>query len=290
MRTNAAILLIALFFCGSAAASTDPKEVSALASLLDIFLGNKEKVSTPYKVNYDSICSNPGSIEEADLCQQWRSAEYSEWNTLISWLQLVFSIFGSLGAIATVFLSWRALVISQNISQIQLRSYISINDNTIHSFNSTAPCTFSITIINSGHAPATVLSWGWNFSIRSSSGFIPDFSNIDELLDVNTTIIQSGTVIMVSKNIPVSDVDISKLKANSANIYIYGFINFKDTFNDKRIYYFSYKLIVDEENTEKLTSSHKGKFEVRWSFYGHINGEKEDSVAEKVRSNLPKRS
>jgi len=286
MRTS--FLLVAFLTClfGSSAETAELTRTSTIGFFLDSLFNPNQTELDSYKADYDRICHSPASIEEADLCQQWRSAELSEQNLYFNKVQLYSTIVGSFCIVITIVLSFystlisrQSLYFSKRSSQLQIRSYIAIRKPTIFSFDATFPCTFEFNIENVGQTPARILRWGWKLEVLDDQVFVPDFTSIYTSIDLNTTIAQSGSVNMHSGDTAISIDDIDQINKGSARIFVHGYIEFVDIFDELRRYYFSYKLIPESEDAKKLTSRYQGEFKVRWVYVGILNGEKEAPFA-----------
>jgi hypothetical protein len=105
---------------------------------------------------YRSICDKPKHQSDADLCQQWRSAEASNKQANLAFWQLIASAFGVAGLIATIIYTHRTFRLTAVTAEQQLRAYVTISVGEIRVMDIGDDPHFSavITLKNSGNTPA----------------------------------------------------------------------------------------------------------------------------------------
>lgn len=111
-------------------AASPGSELSARDAFWLTHTGNSE--------SYEAICNQPIDHDQADLCQQWRSAERATEIAFYTKLQLAFSLLGIFGLIVTIIYSRKATIAATNgvraaftanrtareMGQAQVRAYL----------------------------------------------------------------------------------------------------------------------------------------------------------------------
>jgi hypothetical protein len=104
---------------------------------------------------YRAICDQPGYHDNADLCQQWRTAEAAEETAFWAKAQFYVSVVGTVGLIVTIiigFVSAKAsrdtVLVSRDTASKQLRAYVACTYRYVFSFDEHTPCR-----VNPDYAP-----------------------------------------------------------------------------------------------------------------------------------------
>lgn len=82
--------------------------------------------------NYATFCSRPASLEEADLCQQWRAAEANSKAVEIGSQQVLLGWAGAIGLLATILIATATYLHGIRSSEKQIRAYMT--------FEACTPC------------------------------------------------------------------------------------------------------------------------------------------------------
>lgn len=129
------------------------------------------KQEKPYTADYQRSCNNPDKHEDADLCQQWRSANAAEYVASWSWLQFIVGVIGSgVAGIAAIFTAWAAIAASKaarsadkavevtsDTAKRQLRAYLHVDKTILDGIAPHMHPVARVTVVNSGATPAKIL-------------------------------------------------------------------------------------------------------------------------------------
>lgn len=225
---------------------------------------------------YESICQVPSDREYADLCQQWRSAEAATLAARYAQQQLVFSVVGALGLLATVALTARATLTaieanatSRKLGEAQVRAYVawdhllhatgrSIEDNTLTGFQLTPA------IRNSGQSPAN-LTRLFSSLIELDEGVVPEVAFDPAGSELNHSLGAGNLFNMASQFLSVELA--KKIRSGHATCYLMGWGSYRDVFwmegQPEHVFSFCFvvrvmnePVFVDREPTAQIIDLH----------------------------------
>ncbi len=103
--------------------------------------------------SYQEICADPTSHDEADLCQQWRSANAARDSAKYARWQFWLGFLGTIGVGVTVFYAVRTYRLTITTGKAELRAYITARTGGIVEFS---PSRFAAMVLfdNDGQTPA----------------------------------------------------------------------------------------------------------------------------------------
>ncbi|QHD65762.1 hypothetical protein GS397_00870 [Sphingobium yanoikuyae] len=153
----------------------------------------------PSKPIYQSPCIDPQSLEESDLCAQWRAATASEESAFWAMCGVVVTLLGTVGLLITI-LQGRSVLrqsiaaneISQTIGEAQARAYLSVPKMDFHvdrspryhkNFPNFEP---KLYLHNSGQTPAINISYYCSAVVcKAKDNSLPDIELIDHHYFIN---------------------------------------------------------------------------------------------------------
>lgn len=104
--------------------------------------------------SYEAICQAPKDRVEADLCQQWRSAEQATKMAESADFQVGLSVVGLIGLFATVAFAGHSISTTRRIGQAQVRAYLAIENVTVMVQRGDPRVLVNFEVRNYGQSPA----------------------------------------------------------------------------------------------------------------------------------------
>lgn len=186
---------------------------------------------------YEQICGYPSDREDADLCQQWRSAnssrESAKWAFWGFWL----SAFGAIGVAVTVFYAVRTFRLQVGTTRAELRAYISTRCGGVLEFSETR---FATTVLfdNDGQTPAydvrsVILPFVVNNPIHPmDTGFVLE-TIANTPMEERTNYVARGRGHSLQNDSPPNEAFLREreaVMAGTRQIAVCGKIEYRDTF------------------------------------------------------------
>lgn len=198
---------------------------------------------TSMRLYYESLCRQATTIEERDLCQQWRMAEAAK--RQVAWTARQFWVTAAeIGAlILTVFFTgWAALAagraaratekatsVASDTAKTQLRAYVHIDDTAGPNVDGEPPYLFKYYIKNAGQTPA--------YGVRQWTGFTLGPNPLDRPLPPPETPPKSAITINAGGRFKVegeiaqySPEEIRQILKDDVRLYVFGVITYTDIF------------------------------------------------------------
>jgi hypothetical protein len=98
---------------------------------LSVAIDGASSITDSPDFEYRTVCENPRSLDESNLCAQWSAAKAAEDNALWAKWSLFVGLFSTIGLFSTLFLTWRAVRESikateamEEQSDIAIQSYV----------------------------------------------------------------------------------------------------------------------------------------------------------------------
>ncbi|MEZ5933883.1 MAG: hypothetical protein R3F54_18425 [Alphaproteobacteria bacterium] len=216
--------------------------------------------TAPYTADYQRVCDNPQSTEEADLCQQWRMAEATEKMEGTAARQLRATYFEIAGLLFTVFFTaWAAIAaskaaraanksisVTRELGQKQIRAYVGIIDAKVHDFRLGQVVRLDLTMRNSGRSPAyNVRPSIFARSVVSSEHPEFDFASLERGQsrgDVGADG-KFGTGCLFGK--PCSRSFIDRITSGQGKFVVVGRIEYRDVFDESHETHFRMRLLPE---------------------------------------------
>ncbi len=209
-----------------------------------------------YTADYERACSEPQDAGEADLCQQWRSANAAErivelTSAQVEWTKLEFAaLFATL--IATTFAAWAAAIaaiatrhsvqVSDETARRQLRAYVFVDSAELLNFRFRPRVLPEARIVmrNSGQTPAyeftsVVSMTAGQYPPRSEFPSLPDGFTEKDVIGPHSNVISFPKL---SEMLTEEQEDATA--EGSGAIWVFGEIRYKDTFGVQRYTRFRY--------------------------------------------------
>lgn len=206
----------------------------------------------PYRADYDLICRQPAGNEEADLCQQWRAANGSlrgalaaERQNVLSEEQILLTKLETAALCATLLLTAlatytagraaraaeKAVDVSSNAAQRQLRAYVLPSGVQISRFEAGMTVLARVKIKNFGQTPAYKLRVRLSYLITSDLN-TKSFPISPSNMRTNATYQGPGehTIMQITDLDALTVGDVNAIKAGIRAIFIYGHIDYFDCF------------------------------------------------------------
>ena len=212
-----------------------------------------EKHQKNKAADYRKICNESHDREYADLCQQWRMAEFAKrqvkwvrnqfWATVVEGiLLLVTVIFTGIAAIAATKAANAAnasVEVASKNAERQLRAYVYVDEISISEDDktTTGKCRVSVSIKNSGQTPAhATITAGKALIIEGHPIDLPapladiDFDKFQKI--PSSTVLGSGDV--KSVHFSVESTHIDRARKKEVTFYFHGAIHYTDVFDRVR--------------------------------------------------------
>jgi len=201
--------------------------------------------------NFHLLCADPGSAEEADLCEQWRMAEATEvlvaltdrqiWITGVEALLLVasvaFTAWAALAASRAARAAERSVSIADDTAKRQLRAYVHIRDARVLNFGNNEPIKISASVHNFGNTPAYSAEISTSFCTGSDPQSGDHFVSAREPDKRNRATIPPGSSTIMTiefpKTLDASEID--NLRNGKLAIWFFGEVRYRDAFDEVRL-------------------------------------------------------
>lgn len=200
---------------------------------------------------YWAICDQPKHHGQADLCQQWRSAEAANNQVNIGIAQLVLSVCGFVGLLFTIRYTQRTFRLTAHTAEQELRPYVFMDTFSITDMASDGVQTIAdrrgevfvvIHIKNSGQTPANNL----RHSAQLACCEFTEENNLSirgPLLERYQSNIPPGGSLIKTLTLPqrLTHAEMDAVNNSQKGIYLSGRIEYSDAFSTKR--FTNYRLV-----------------------------------------------
>jgi hypothetical protein len=198
------------------------------------------KEPPPATQDYSRPCEQYASGAESDLCQQWRVAEATEKTVRLLRHQNKIIISEIVLLILTLIFSILTARTASNTSRDQLRAYIQVNLKDLGSGEGVH--SYFVNFVNLGQTPAKNIAYGSEsgvFDVNESPRFSPPLiiHKSDQSLFPKT----DGHVGQ-DVHVRVTTADESLILREKKQIFIWGYIEYRDIFRRKQRTPFKFKL------------------------------------------------
>ena len=227
---------------------------------------------TPALGGYEAICDHPSDKDQADLCQQWRSATAAEEVASYTWLGLFFNVVGLLGLGGTVWLARNSILETRILGQAQVRAYLMLEQTSIEwgeivTVRSQHTALFSTRWENRGNSPALACNLSTRvYPVRPEDvGMpIPEAGHRFEKLDFgHTDISGSGDGAWAPAPQPLDEKQVKAWIAGKLAIVVHSCVMYRDVFGKP--------VKIQACSQAHYLKREEGKSRVQFSTYAHHN-------------------
>ena len=242
------------------AASTDQRNPNPTSSAIPV-VGESS-----YSPKYEQACRNPKDHEEADLCQQWRSANAAEnvnqWAGRQFYLIVFDSVISLIGLGITIWgvyfikhtldearkatkLAADANIVARQIGEAQVRAYLAIYNVRVTARSDVKRLTVAFSVQNLGNSPVKNFNYCLLFRVIRYPHSVPPVGVLEKLYDrensveypdfpinSNSNIMSQGRVDINKSGFALTENEIDYIKDGSLWLNISISTRFHDVFSN----------------------------------------------------------
>ncbi|MDO8359070.1 MAG: hypothetical protein Q7T08_03425 [Devosia sp.] len=214
---------------------------------------------------YETICAKPADHDDADLCQQWRSAEQAAQSAGYAQAQFYLGLGGLAGLGVTLFYAIRTFRLQDRTSRAELRAYISLIPDHCSSFDETTFCIMSVKVQNDGSTPALNLRHSSRVILIHNVEGNPKAPGPNVEPDRDTAAglasLHRGQSVFHHRTAdrPFTKDEIALIGAGKSAVAIVVEATYEDVFGNDHVEKIGSFLKADEETLAKLTNNYLGR-------------------------------